>query len=73
MSLPGVKVRPDEEYTAEVVILITTLGTKRTEYNAGKKARDLLEIKRVHHKIVDFNRDARAASNILYDFCKWPY
>ena len=59
MTLPQVKVRPLEEYQAEVVVLITTLGTKRSEYNAGKRVRDLLEIKRAHHKIVDFNRDAR--------------
>ena len=59
MSLSAVRVLPDENWTAEVVILVTTLGTKRTEYNAGKRARDLLEIKRVHYKAVDFNRDAR--------------
>merc|ERR1719343_689727 len=56
---PVVRVSPDPKYSAEVVILLTTLGAKRTEFNAGKRARDLLEIKRVHHKIVDFNRDAR--------------
>merc|ERR1719161_2318032 len=54
-----IRIRPDERYIAEVVILLTTLGAKRAEFNAGKRARDLLEIKRVHHKIVDFNRDAR--------------
>jgi len=42
-------------------VLVTTLGAKRTEFNAGKRARDLMEIKRVHHKIIDFNRDARHA------------
>ena len=46
---------------SQVVILLTTLGAKRTEFNAGKRARDLLEIKRVHYKTVDFNRDARQA------------
>jgi hypothetical protein len=30
---------------------VTTLGTKRTEFNAGKRAKDLLEIKRVHYKV----------------------
>jgi len=61
MQFPAVRVPPDPRYTAEVVILLTTLGARRTEYNAGKRARDLLEIKRVHHKIIDFNRDARQA------------
>jgi len=61
MQLPQVRVSPDPKYSAEVVVLLTTLGAKRTEFNAGKRARDLLEIKRVHHKIVDFNRDARQA------------
>merc|ERR1712187_483956 len=59
----GVRVQPDTKFTAEVVVLLTTLGAKRTEYNAGKRARDLLEIKRVHHKVIDFNRDARQAGN----------
>mmetsp|Transcript_21382 Transcript_21382/g.49738 ORF Transcript_21382/g.49738 Transcript_21382/m.49738 type:complete len:185 (+) Transcript_21382:88-642(+) len=61
MIFHTVRVPPDTAYCAEVVVLLTTLGAKRTEYNAGKRARDLLEIKRVHHKIVDFNRDARQA------------
>eukprot|EP00971_Amphidinium_carterae_P145293 2878891-Amphidinium_carterae.1 len=51
MSHPLVRVPPDTDYVAEVVVLLTTLGAKRTEYSAGKYARDLLEIKRVHHKI----------------------
>lgn len=55
------RIRPDEQYIAEVVLVITTLGAKRPEYNAGKRARDLFEIKRVHHKIIDFNRDCRGA------------
>mmetsp|Transcript_52213 Transcript_52213/g.146529 ORF Transcript_52213/g.146529 Transcript_52213/m.146529 type:complete len:175 (-) Transcript_52213:284-808(-) len=60
-----IRVPPDTRYTAEVVVLLTTLGAKRTEYNAGKRAKDLLEIKRVHFKPVDFNRLARegAAEN----------
>lgn len=53
---------PDEKFTAEVLVLITTLGAKKTEFNAGRRVRDFLECKRVHHKIIDFNRDARAAS-----------
>ncbi|CAD7962129.1 unnamed protein product [Amoebophrya sp. A25] len=65
MSLPEVRVKPSLEYTAEVVVLITTLGTKRTEFNAGQRARDLLEIKRAHHKIIDFNRDARAQTTAV--------
>ncbi|CAE7564358.1 unnamed protein product [Symbiodinium natans] len=54
-------VQPEVKYVAEVVVLVTTLGAKRVEYNAGKRARDLLEIKGVHHKVIDFNRDARQA------------
>merc|ERR1719171_544289 len=61
MTFPAIRVVPLPEYEAEVVVLLTTLGAKRTEFNAGKRVRDLLEIKRVHHKIVDFNRDARQA------------
>jgi len=61
MYATPVRVLPDPKYTAEVVLLLTTLGAKRSEFNAGKRARDLLEIKRVHHKIIDFNRDARQA------------
>jgi len=61
MQFSTIRVTPDPKYTAEVVVLLTTLGAKRTEYNAGKRACDLLEIKRVHHKIIDFNRDARQA------------
>lgn len=56
-----VRVQPETKYVAEVVVLVTTLGAKRVEYNAGKRARDLLEIKGVHHKVIDFNRDARQA------------
>jgi len=56
-----VRVQPELKYVAEVVVLVTTLGAKRVEYNAGKRARDLLEIKGVHHKVIDFNRDARQA------------
>ncbi|CAD7954258.1 unnamed protein product [Amoebophrya sp. A120] len=65
MSLPEVRVKPSAAYTAEVVVLITTLGTKRTEFNAGQRARDLLEIKRAHFKIIDFNRDARAQTTVV--------
>eukprot|EP00392_Amoebophrya_sp_AT5.2_P010470 g10532.t1 len=65
MSLPEVRVKPSARFTAEVVVLITTLGTKRTEFNAGQRARDLLEIKRAHHKIIDFNRDARAQTTAV--------
>lgn len=63
MFFPVIRVVPDPKYSAEVVVLVTTLGAKRAEFNAGKRARDLLEIKRVHHKIIDFNRDARQAGS----------
>eukprot|EP00931_Biecheleriopsis_adriatica_P081113 TRINITY_DN54468_c0_g1_i1.p1 TRINITY_DN54468_c0_g1~~TRINITY_DN54468_c0_g1_i1.p1 ORF type:complete len:385 (+),score=87.66 TRINITY_DN54468_c0_g1_i1:25-1179(+) len=61
MFTAPVRVAPKTEYIAEVVVLVTTFGAKRSEFNAGKRARDLLEIKGVHHKIIDFNRDARQA------------
>jgi len=55
----SIRVAPDRKYLAEVVVFLTTLGAKRAEFNAGKRARDLLEIKRVHFKIIDFNKDSR--------------
>jgi len=39
---------------------LTSLGAKRSELNAGRLACDLLEIKRAHRKVIDFNMDARA-------------
>lgn len=63
MYTAPIRVAPDTKYIAEVVVLVTTLGAKRTEYNAGNRVRDLLEIKGVHHKIIDFNRDARQAGS----------
>jgi len=63
MCTAPIRVAPDTKYIAEVVVLVTTLGAKRTEFNAGKRVRDLFEIKGVHHKIVDFNRDARQAGS----------
>ena len=42
-----VRVQPEVKYVAEVVVLVTSLGAKRTEFNAGKRARDLLEVKGV--------------------------
>lgn len=42
-----VRVQPEVRYVAEVVVLVTSLGAKRTEFNAGKRARDLLEVKGV--------------------------
>mmetsp|Transcript_30188 Transcript_30188/g.80439 ORF Transcript_30188/g.80439 Transcript_30188/m.80439 type:complete len:188 (+) Transcript_30188:126-689(+) len=59
----SVRVQPDPRYIAEVVVLVTTLRAKRTEYNACKRVKDLLEIKRVHFKPIDFNRDARQAGS----------
>mmetsp|Transcript_124000 Transcript_124000/g.246912 ORF Transcript_124000/g.246912 Transcript_124000/m.246912 type:complete len:418 (+) Transcript_124000:35-1288(+) len=55
-----VKVPPNPNYVAEVVVLLTSLGAKRSELNAGRLACDLLEIKRAHRKVIDFNLDARA-------------
>ena len=36
----GVQAINPLRYVAEVVVLVTTLGAKRVEYNAGKRARD---------------------------------
>lgn len=63
MAYSLVRVTPDPKYSAEVVVLLTTLRAKRTEYNSGKRVKDMLEIKRVHYKAVDFNRDARQAGS----------
>ena len=53
----GFRVPPCLEYTAEVVLLITSLGVKRKEYNTSRQAMDLLEILRCHYKVIDFNID----------------
>lgn len=58
-----VRVPPDPKYTAEVLVLFTSLQAKRCEYNAGKRCLDLLEIKRAHFKPIDFNRDTRMAGD----------
>jgi glutaredoxin len=51
------RVPPRPEYKAEVVLLITSLGVKRREYNTSKQAMDLLEVIRCHYKLIDFNID----------------
>ena len=51
------KVPPKSDYKAEVVVLITSLGVKRKEYNASRQAMEMLEIFRSHFKIIDFNID----------------
>ena len=51
------KVPPIPCYTAEVVILITSLGVKRKEYNTSRRVMDLLEVMRCHYKLIDFNID----------------
>ena len=51
------KVPPLPEYTAEVVLLVTSLGVKRKEFNTSRCAMDLLETLRVHFKVIDFNID----------------
>jgi len=56
-ELQPIRVPPLEKFTAEVVLLVTTLGVKRREYNASCRARDLLEISRCHFKLIDFNLD----------------
>lgn len=56
-----VRVKPDGKYIAEVLVLLTTLRAKRSEFNSGRSIQDFLQIKRAHYKAVDFNRDARVA------------
>jgi hypothetical protein len=51
------KVPPLPEFTAEVILLITSLGVKRKEYNTSRQAVDLLETVRCHFKVIDFNID----------------
>ena len=51
------KVPPKPDYKAEVVVLITSLGVKRKEYNASRQAMEMLEIFRSHFKVIDFNID----------------
>ena len=51
------RVPPDRDYTAEVVVLLTSLGVKRREFNSSNRAKELLEIKKAHFKIIDFNLD----------------
>ena len=51
------KVPPIPEYTAEVVLLITSLGVKRREFNTSRQVMDLLETLRCHFKVIDFNID----------------
>lgn len=53
-----IRVAPETKYKAEVVVLVTTLGVKRHEYNESNRARDLLEIMRCHFKVIDFNLDS---------------
>ena len=51
------RVPPRPEYKAEVVLLITSLGVKRKEYNCSRRAMEMLEIFRSHFKVIDFNID----------------
>ena len=51
------KVPPLPEYTAEVVLLVTSLGVKRREFNTSKQVMDLMETLRCHFKVIDFNID----------------
>lgn len=55
---PPIRVAPERKFTAEVVVLVTTLGVKRHEYNESNRAKDLLEIMRAHYKMIDFNLDS---------------
>lgn len=61
-EMPPIRVPPDRIYTAEVVVLVTSLGVKRREFNASSRVRDMLEIIRAHHKVIDFNLDTNIDS-----------
>lgn len=52
-----IQVPPSRDYTAEVVVVVTTLRSNRREFTDGRDARDLLEIKRAHCKVIDSNKD----------------
>lgn len=54
-----IRVEPDRKYTAEVVVLLSSLCSKRHEFNTGQLVCNFLEIKRCHYKVVDANRDMR--------------
>ncbi|KAF4739847.1 hypothetical protein FOZ62_003713 [Perkinsus olseni] len=58
MSFPALRVAPRLEYTAEVIVLITTLGVNRREYLDSKRIRDHLKVFGAHHKVIDMNRDS---------------
>lgn len=60
MSYDRVRVPPNPRYVAEVLVLRSSLGAKRRELNAGRAVLGLLEVKRVHCKVIDLNTDARA-------------
>lgn len=53
-------VEPNVRYVAETVVLLTSLGAKRSECNEGRRICDLFETKRAHRKILDLNKDATA-------------
>ena len=57
-----IRVPPLSQFTAEVVVLVTTLGVKRREFSSSCRARDLLEILRCHFKVIDFNLDTSLES-----------
>lgn len=55
-------VKPNRRYIAEVVVLLTSLQAKRSEYNNGRRACDILEVKHVHRKVLDLNSDVTAGN-----------
>ena len=62
MSTSGLRIAPDPQYTAEVIVMMTSLGAKPKEFYRSKQAIDLLEIKRAHYKRIDFNKDNPSGS-----------
>lgn len=62
MPVLPTRVRPDPKNVAEVLVIVNSLkGSTRREFYASKCLRDLLEIKRIHCKVIDCNKDVRAA------------
>eukprot|EP00933_Yihiella_yeosuensis_P027545 TRINITY_DN21445_c0_g1_i1.p1 TRINITY_DN21445_c0_g1~~TRINITY_DN21445_c0_g1_i1.p1 ORF type:complete len:460 (-),score=89.78 TRINITY_DN21445_c0_g1_i1:514-1893(-) len=54
-----IAVLPNPRYSAEVIVLLTTLGAKRAERSNCLRTQHFLEVKRAHSKVIDFNRDVR--------------
>uniref|UniRef100_A0A7S4W504 Calponin-homology (CH) domain-containing protein n=1 Tax=Alexandrium monilatum TaxID=311494 RepID=A0A7S4W504_9DINO len=58
-----VAVPPNPNYVAEVVVLLTSLGVDRKQKKESNQICDLLEIKRVHRKVIDMNKDTHCGND----------